>query len=81
MVASTPDPVGYGGKTMRQYMLNGWLVAAMLALVCLLGLTAYAEVSEAPPRVACLHGGPGAGKPAVGSTVGAATCQGMAPRA
>ncbi|MFA6155951.1 hypothetical protein [Mesorhizobium sp.] len=81
MVASTPDLVGYGGKTMRQYMLNGWLVAAMLALVCLLGLTAYAEVREAPPRIACVHGSPDVGKPAAKITVGAATCQGMAQRA
>ncbi len=40
---------------MRQHMLNGWLVAALLALVCLLGITAYVEVRKDLPRVACIH--------------------------
>ncbi|RWB67355.1 MAG: hypothetical protein EOQ50_30885 [Mesorhizobium sp.] len=39
---------------MRQHMLNGWLVAALIALVCLLGITAYMEVRKDLPRVACL---------------------------
>lgn len=41
---------------MRQHMLNGWLVAALLALFCLLGITAYLEVKKDLPRVACIHG-------------------------
>ncbi len=40
---------------MRQHMLNGWLVAALVALVCLLGITAYVEVSKDLPRVACVR--------------------------
>jgi len=36
-------------------MLNGWLVAALLALVCLLGITAYVEVRKDLPSVACIH--------------------------
>ncbi|RWD64357.1 hypothetical protein [Mesorhizobium sp.] len=39
---------------MRQHMLNGWLVAALIALVCLLGVTAYVEISKDLPRVACV---------------------------
>ena len=56
MVAFAPQFVGAGGKTMRQHMLNGWLVAALIALVCLLGITAYMEVRKDLPRTACLHG-------------------------
>ncbi|CDX44145.1 conserved exported hypothetical protein [Mesorhizobium sp. ORS 3359] len=41
---------------MRQHMLNGWLVAALIALVCLLGITAYVEVRKDLPRVACIKG-------------------------
>ena len=41
---------------MRQHMLNGWLVAALIALVCLLGITAYVEVRRDLPRVACVKG-------------------------
>ncbi|TPJ74107.1 hypothetical protein [Mesorhizobium sp. B2-6-2] len=41
---------------MRQHMLNGWLMAALIALVCLLGITAYTEVSKDLPRVACMRG-------------------------
>ncbi|RWA70404.1 MAG: hypothetical protein EOQ30_00060 [Mesorhizobium sp.] len=41
---------------MRQHMLNGWLVAALVALVCLLGITAYAEVKKDLPRTVQLHG-------------------------
>ncbi|SFO04949.1 hypothetical protein SAMN03159463_00955 [Mesorhizobium sp. NFR06] len=40
---------------MRQHMLNGWLVAALIALVCLLGITAYVEVRKDVPRVACMR--------------------------
>ncbi|WP_232375845.1 hypothetical protein [Mesorhizobium comanense] len=58
---------------MRQYMLTGWLVAALVALVCLLGVTAYAEVKQDLPRTACLHVNTDIRKPA-------ASCEGMAPR-
>jgi len=34
-------------------MLNGWLVAALVALVCLLGATAYAEVRTELPDAGC----------------------------
>ncbi|WP_032901406.1 hypothetical protein [Mesorhizobium ciceri] len=40
---------------MRQHLLNGWLVAALVATTCLLGVTAYAEVKEDISRVACTH--------------------------
>ncbi|MGX5803093.1 hypothetical protein ACWGS9_17820 [Bradyrhizobium sp. Arg314] len=40
---------------MRQHMLNGWLVAALVALICLLGITAYMEVRKDLPRVACMR--------------------------
>ncbi|RWL49837.1 MAG: hypothetical protein EOR60_00225 [Mesorhizobium sp.] len=40
---------------MRQHMLNGWLMAALIALVCLLGITAYVEVRKDLPRVACVR--------------------------
>ncbi|WP_292559866.1 hypothetical protein [Mesorhizobium sp.] len=41
---------------MRQHLLNGWLVAALVATTCLLGVTAYAEVKEDISRGACAHG-------------------------
>ncbi|MCQ8874542.1 hypothetical protein NP945_22115 [Mesorhizobium sp. LMG17149] len=41
---------------MRQHLLNGWLVAALVATTCLLGVTAYAEVKEDISRIACTHG-------------------------
>ncbi|MDG4896388.1 hypothetical protein P9272_22730 [Mesorhizobium sp. WSM4976] len=41
---------------MRQHILNGWLVTALIALVCLLGITAYTEVRKDLPRVACSRG-------------------------
>ncbi|PBC03586.1 hypothetical protein CK220_13435 [Mesorhizobium sp. WSM3860] len=41
---------------MRQHMLNGWLVAALLALTCLLGITVYAEVKKEVQRTAWIHG-------------------------
>ncbi|MBN9222050.1 MAG: hypothetical protein J0I79_29260 [Mesorhizobium sp.] len=67
---------------MRQYMLTGWLVAALLALVCLLGVTAYAEVKQDLPRTACLHGNTGVKKQALTcETCGAASCDGVTPRA
>lgn len=47
---------------MRQHMLNGWLVAALIALVCLLGITAYMEVRKDLPRVACMRDRVVAGK-------------------
>jgi hypothetical protein len=40
---------------MRQHMLNGWLVAALVATTCLLGVTAYAEVKEDMSRITCTH--------------------------
>ena len=40
---------------MRQHMLNGWLVAALVAVMCLLGTTAYTEIKKELPRVACTH--------------------------
>ncbi|MGY2991354.1 hypothetical protein ACVWWD_000161 [Mesorhizobium sp. URHB0026] len=40
---------------MSQHLLNGWLAAALVALVCLLGITAYAEVKQDLGRTACLH--------------------------
>ncbi|RWL80062.1 MAG: hypothetical protein EOR67_22690 [Mesorhizobium sp.] len=40
---------------MRQHTLNGWLVAALIALVCLLGVTAYVAISKDLPRVACVR--------------------------
>ncbi|WP_214476904.1 hypothetical protein [Mesorhizobium sp. dw_380] len=67
---------------MRQHMLNGWLVAALAALACLLGATAYAEVRQAPPRTACLHGNVGVRGPAATCAIcGPARCEGVAPRA
>ncbi|TIQ36745.1 MAG: hypothetical protein E5X48_09260 [Mesorhizobium sp.] len=67
---------------MRQHMLNGWLVAALLALVCLLGITAYAEVKKDLPRVACLHGSADVGEPAAKCGIcSPRPCDGLAPRA
>ena len=67
---------------MRQYMLSGWLVAALLGLVCLLGVTAYAEVKQDLPRAACLNGNTGVKKQAVTcKTCGAVSCEGVTPRA
>ena len=40
---------------MRQHMLNGWLVAALVAVICLLGTTAYTEIRKELPSVACKH--------------------------
>jgi len=57
---------------MRQHMLNGWLVAALVALVCLLGITAYVEVRNDLPHIACVHGDGGVKAPV-------ARCQGCEP--
>lgn len=38
---------------MRQHILNGWLVAALVAVICLLGTTAYTEIRKELPSVAC----------------------------
>ncbi|ESY76811.1 hypothetical protein X740_26845 [Mesorhizobium sp. LNHC221B00] len=66
---------------MRQHMLNGWLAAALLALTCLLGATAYAEVKQAPPRTACLHGNVDVRGPATTCAIcGPTHCSGKAPR-
>ncbi|TPN50953.1 MULTISPECIES: hypothetical protein [unclassified Mesorhizobium] len=66
---------------MRQHMLNGWLAAALLALTCLLGATAYAEVKQAPPRTACLQGNVDVRASATTCAIcGQAHCEGMAPR-
>ncbi len=67
---------------MRQHMLNGWLVAALVALVYLLGITAYLEVTKDLPRVACMRD-----LKAVGKTAGrvqscsTACCDTTAPSA
>lgn len=66
---------------MRQHMLNGWLVAALIALVCLLGITAYVEVSKDLPRVACardLKGSDKKGAQLEGCST--ACCDSTAPR-
>jgi len=44
---------------MRQHILNSWLVAALVALVCLLGVTAYAEVKNDLRPIACRQGDKG----------------------
>ena len=49
---------------MRQHILNSWLVAALVALVCLLGVTAYAEVKNDLPHTPCLQAEKGDRKPA-----------------
>lgn len=59
---------------MRQHMLNGWLVAALIALVCLLGITAYMEVSKDLPRVACMRDHAVVGKRTARSDNCSATC-------
>ena len=45
-------------------ILNSWLVAALVALVCLLGVTAYAEVKNDLRPIACPQGDKGDRKPA-----------------
>ena len=67
---------------MRQHMLNGWLVAALFALICLLGVTAYAAVKEDLPRISCLHGNVDVRKPAATCAIcSPVPCEGMASRA
>ncbi|TPI34908.1 hypothetical protein FJW07_24490 [Mesorhizobium sp. B3-1-9] len=61
---------------MRQHMLNGWLVAALIALVCLLGVTAYMEVRKDLPRVACMRDRTVAGKRAAQSERCSTACCG-----
>ncbi|WP_434723686.1 hypothetical protein [Mesorhizobium sp. RIZ17] len=67
---------------MRQHMLNGWLVAALLALVCLLCITAYMEVRKDLPRVACMRDHAVAGKKAAQpENCSTACCGSTAPSA
>ncbi|AZO74256.1 MAG: hypothetical protein E5V92_30480 [Mesorhizobium sp.] len=65
---------------MRQHMLNGWLVAALIALTCLLGITAYAEVKKDLPRVACTCGQMPLGDRAAGLGPCTTVCCGNASR-
>lgn len=66
---------------MRQHILNSWLVAALVALACLLGVTAYAEVKNDLPPTTCLQGDKGDRKPAAACTTCSTTpCEGLAPR-
>ncbi len=66
---------------MRQHILNSWLVAALVGVVCLLGVTAYAEVKNDLPNTSCLHGDKGARKPAATcAPCSPAPCEGLAPR-
>ncbi|TGQ71462.1 MAG: hypothetical protein E5V49_03525 [Mesorhizobium sp.] len=68
---------------MRQHMLNGWLVAALFALVCLLGITAYVEIQNDLPRSTCLHGNLAAKEGRAATTVipETASCGSMAAKA
>lgn len=67
---------------MRQHMMNGWLVAALVALVCLLGATAYGAVKQDLPRTSCLHGNAGVRERAATCTIcSPVPCEGMAQRA
>ncbi len=67
---------------MRQYMLNVWLVAALVALVCLLGATAYSEVRQDLPRTACLHGNVGVRNPAATFAIrGPTSCEAVPTKA
>ncbi|RUU50607.1 hypothetical protein EOD04_28360 [Mesorhizobium sp. M2C.T.Ca.TU.009.01.2.1] len=63
---------------MRQHMLNGWLVVALVALVCLLGITAYMEVRRDFPRVACTRDLTAIGKKAAQPENCSTTCCGSA---
>ena len=70
---------------MRQHMLNGWLVAALVALVCLLGTTAYTEIRKELPSVACARdrtvGNERTAQRAAGvETCGAMCCSTPAPK-
>ncbi|RRH95307.1 hypothetical protein EH240_25240 [Mesorhizobium tamadayense] len=67
---------------MRQHMLNGWLVAALVALVCLLGITTYVEVKTDIPQAACGYGNRGIGRQAAGCEIcSPAPCDSTVPRA
>ncbi len=67
---------------MRQHLLNGWLVAALVALVCLLGATAYVEVRTDIPRAACVPGERGVKGPRTECQIcNQARCGNVAPRA
>ncbi|CDX15769.1 conserved exported hypothetical protein [Mesorhizobium sp. ORS 3324] len=67
---------------MRQRLLNGWLVAALVALVCLLGLTAYVEVRQELPQAACVRNNAGVNAPVARcESCEPAQCDGIAPRA
>lgn len=67
---------------MRQHMLNGWLVAALLALFCLLGITAYLEVKKDLPHVACSHDQKASDKKdARAESCAAVCCHSMVPSA
>ncbi len=66
---------------MRQHMLNGWLVAALVAVVCLLGVTAYAEVKQDLPRSTCLQDKKGVRQPAaICAPCSPAACESLATR-
>lgn len=66
---------------MRQHILNSWLVAALVALVCLLGVTAYAEVKNDLPHTTCLQGDKGDRKPAATcAPCSPGPCEGLSPR-
>ncbi|TPI32059.1 hypothetical protein FJW08_09840 [Mesorhizobium sp. B3-2-1] len=67
---------------MRQHLLNGWLAAALAALACLLGMTAYAEVKQDLGRTACVHDTAGVKEWTATCTIcGSTPCGTMAPRA
>lgn len=71
---------------MRQHMLNGWLVAALVAVICLLGTTAYTEIRKELPSVACTHDRTvgnerTAQRPARAETCGAVCCSNPASKA
>lgn len=67
---------------MRQHILNGWLVAALIALVCLLGVTAYAAVKDDLPLTACLHvNKSGKATTATCAPCSPAPCEGTTPSA
>ncbi|TGT46498.1 hypothetical protein EN784_17395 [bacterium M00.F.Ca.ET.141.01.1.1] len=67
---------------MRQHLLNGWLAAALAALACLLGITAYAEVKQDLGRTACLHDTTGVKeRRATCATCSPMPCEAMATRA
>ncbi|UCI09400.1 hypothetical protein [Mesorhizobium sp. B1-1-8] len=67
---------------MRQHILNGCLAAALAAMVCLLGATAYSEVRKDIPHTLCSHDNRSAKVPGEGCEVcGRAPCDKVAPNA